>query len=283
MYMGTRRNYQHKTNGNDSPLHVLPVAANLIDYTLELTDNVKHFPKKVRFSIVNRIQDRVLAIRDDLVDANEIYPILDEQDKVDRLKLQRRALTGCKKLLYLIELSKKRGYIDKGTFDYWTKLTLDVKFMTAAWYKAEQSQPEEAEKADAGQDAQWKQSERRREDGAPDLRLHRHRRRSGVPGPDRQGNRDQRVRNDHPSAVHSDQRHTEHGGPVVCMASPSDRDPRPENRGQRRRRRVRHPDDHIQPDRHQDRRFPRDQYGRDGHEGLPVPVPGPADRRDPSL
>ena len=62
--------------------------------------------------------------------------ILDEQDKIDRLKLQRRALTGCKKLLYLIELSKKRGYIDTGTFDYWTKLTLDVKFMTAAWYKA---------------------------------------------------------------------------------------------------------------------------------------------------
>lgn len=115
---------------------------------------MKHFPKKVRFSIVNRIQDRVLEIRDDLVDANEIYPIMDEQDKVDRLKLQRRALTGCKKLLYMIELSKKRGYIDKGTFDHWTKLTLDVKFMTAAWYKAEQAQPEEAKKAEAGQDAQ---------------------------------------------------------------------------------------------------------------------------------
>ena len=103
--MGTRRNFQRKTNGAESPLHVLPVASKLIDYTLELTDNTKHFPKKVRFSIVNRIQDRVLAIRDDLVDANEIFPILDEQDKIDRLKLQRRALTGCKKLLYLIELS----------------------------------------------------------------------------------------------------------------------------------------------------------------------------------
>lgn len=145
--MGTRRNYQRKENGIDSPLHILPVASNLVDYTLDLTDNVKHFPKKVRFSIVNRIQDRVLAIRDDLVDANEIFPIIDEQDKIDRLKLQRRALTGCKKLLYLIELSKKRGYIDTGTFDYWTKITLDVKFMTAAWYKAEQEPPREADKA----------------------------------------------------------------------------------------------------------------------------------------
>jgi len=105
--MGTRRNFQRKTNGTESPLHVLPVASKLIDYTLELTDNTKHFPKKVRFSIVNRIQDRVLAIRDDLVDANEIFPILDEQDKIDRLKLQRRALTGCKKLLYLSIISKQ--------------------------------------------------------------------------------------------------------------------------------------------------------------------------------
>lgn len=146
--MGTRRNFQRKNNGIDSPLHILPVASNLIDYTLELTDNVNHFPKKVRFSIVNRVQDCVLSIRDNLVDANEIFPILSEKDKTDRLTLQRRALTGCKKLLFYIELSKKRGYIDTGTFDYWTKITLDVKFMTAAWYKAEQTPTEEADKAD---------------------------------------------------------------------------------------------------------------------------------------
>lgn len=60
--MGTRKNYQRKANGNESPLHVLPVASKLIDYTLDLTDNTKHFPKKVRFTIVNRIQDHVLSI-----------------------------------------------------------------------------------------------------------------------------------------------------------------------------------------------------------------------------
>ena len=39
--MGTRRNYQRTSNKNDSPLHVLPVAERLIDYTLDLTDNAK--------------------------------------------------------------------------------------------------------------------------------------------------------------------------------------------------------------------------------------------------
>lgn len=46
--MGTRRNYQRTSNKNDSPLHVLPVAEKLIDYTLDLTDNAKRFPKRVR-------------------------------------------------------------------------------------------------------------------------------------------------------------------------------------------------------------------------------------------
>ncbi len=55
--MGTRRNYQRTSNKNDSPLHVLPVAEKLIDYTLDLTDNAKRFPKRVRFSITNKIDD----------------------------------------------------------------------------------------------------------------------------------------------------------------------------------------------------------------------------------
>ena len=143
--MGTRRNYQRSSNKNESPLHVLPVAYKLIDYTLDLTDNANRFPKKVRFSIVNRIQGHVMAIYDDLLEANEIFPIRDEADRLERLRLQRAALTECKKLLHMIGLSKKRSYIDMGTFDYWTKLTLDVKFMTAKWYKAEQETAEPVE------------------------------------------------------------------------------------------------------------------------------------------
>lgn len=157
--MGTRRNYQHKTNGNDSPLHVLPVASNLIDYTLDLTDNTNHFPKKIRFTLVNRIQDHVLSIYEKLLDANEIFPIRNEDDKAERLSLQRGALTACKMLLFYIELSKKRGYIDTGTFDYWTKITLDVKFMAAAWYKAEQTPAEDAEKAESTDAPAPKQAE----------------------------------------------------------------------------------------------------------------------------
>ena len=145
--MGTRRNYQRKVSKNDNPLQILPVAADLIDYTLNLTDNKNHFPKKIRFTIVNRIQERVLSIYEKLLEANEIFPICNETDRIRRLELQRAALTDCKMLLFYIELSRKRGYIDKGSFEYWTKKTLDVKFMSAAWYKAEQEAAEKAASA----------------------------------------------------------------------------------------------------------------------------------------
>lgn len=134
----SRRNYQRsQPSKGESPLHILPVADKMIGFTLSTTDNPKRFPKKIRFSVTNKIQGHALAIYDYLVEANEIFPIMDDQDKADRLKLQRAALTECKKLLHMIQLSKDRGYIDSGTFDYWTKLTVDVKCMTARWYDAE--------------------------------------------------------------------------------------------------------------------------------------------------
>lgn len=135
--MASRRNYQHESNKADSPLRVLPVCGDLIDYTLALTDNTKHFPKHVRFTITNRIQNHVLDIYECLDDANDIWPIIDEQDRIDRIKFQKKALTHCRRLLFLIALSKRRGYIDQGTFDFWTKKTLDVKAMTAKWHKSE--------------------------------------------------------------------------------------------------------------------------------------------------
>lgn len=116
--MGSRRNYQRSQPKGESPLHILPVADKMIGFTLSTTDNPKRFPKKIRFSVTNKIQGHALAIYDYLVEANEIFPIMDDQDKADRLKLQRAALTECKKLLHMIQLSKDRGYIDSGTFDY---------------------------------------------------------------------------------------------------------------------------------------------------------------------
>ena len=87
--MGTRKNFQRTSNKNESPLHVLPVADKLIDYTLDLTDNAKRFPKRVRFSITNKIQGHVMAIYDGLLEANEIFPIRTEAASSTKGRLDR--------------------------------------------------------------------------------------------------------------------------------------------------------------------------------------------------
>lgn len=85
--MGSRKNYQRsQPSKGESPLHILPVADKMIHFTLTITDNATRFPKKIRFSVTNKIQGHALAIYDNLVEANEIFPIMDDQDKADRLK-----------------------------------------------------------------------------------------------------------------------------------------------------------------------------------------------------
>lgn len=139
--MGSRNYHRRRedTHREQDPLRILPVAEDLIDYTLDVTDNAKRYPKKVRFTFVDRIQNIVLEVYDDLLAANEIFPIWTQKDKADRLTLQRNALTACKRLLFFVKLSKKRHYIDEGAFDTWTSKVLDVKVMAAAWYNAEQA------------------------------------------------------------------------------------------------------------------------------------------------
>lgn len=109
-------------------------AKELIDHTLTLTDNNNRFPKKVRFTFVNRMQDRSIQIFEGLLEANEL-DLSKPLEKEKRLSLQRQVMTNCKLLLFMIELSFKKQYINSNSCEYWSKLTFDVLYMTAAWHK----------------------------------------------------------------------------------------------------------------------------------------------------
>ena len=53
-------------------LTVLVKAKELVDYTLNITDNTKYFPKKARFSFVNRMQNLSIDICTEILKTNEI-------------------------------------------------------------------------------------------------------------------------------------------------------------------------------------------------------------------
>lgn len=115
-------------------LTIICKARDLVNHTLTVTNNSKLFPKKVRFTLCQRMQNTALQILYDIIAANEIYP--DNRKKMeDRLDLQREVLTNCKVFLTFLDIALEMGYVDIRRCEYWTGLTTDVKNMAAAWRK----------------------------------------------------------------------------------------------------------------------------------------------------
>lgn len=54
-------------------LTIICKAKDLVNHTLQLTNNTKLFPKKVRFTLCQRMQNLSIQILHDIIAANEIY------------------------------------------------------------------------------------------------------------------------------------------------------------------------------------------------------------------
>ena len=108
-------------------------AKDLVKHTDMMTSD-KRYPKKYRFTLVNRLQVKTLDIFEHIAEANELN-LFDKAEKAERLQLQRRALTTCKTVLFLIEISHEKGLISGAQCETWTRLVMDVKNMAAKWHK----------------------------------------------------------------------------------------------------------------------------------------------------
>lgn len=116
---------------------IVTKAKDLVKHTFTMT-NSKGFTKKYRFTLVNRLQELALNIFENVQEANEL-DLSDPREFRERQYLQKRALTQCKTVLFLIELAYERGCIDIGSCKFWSKFVLDVKFMTAKWKKRDRA------------------------------------------------------------------------------------------------------------------------------------------------
>ena len=111
--------------------NVIVKAKDLVKHTFTITNSTERYPKKYRFMLVNRIQDKAVDIYECVLEANEL-DLRDAQEYRQRQKLQAKALTYCKELLFFIELSMS-------SCEYWSKLALEVKYMTTAWKKRDKT------------------------------------------------------------------------------------------------------------------------------------------------
>ena len=114
----------------DNDLKVILKAKELAEHTLRVTSNANRYPKKYRFSLVDKMQNKSL----------EIYEYLHEANRTDlreyareRSELQTKAITHCDELLFYIELSYKLNIINDKSMGYWSKMVTDIKHMAIAW------------------------------------------------------------------------------------------------------------------------------------------------------
>ena len=122
-----------KRPGEQSEFAIITKAKNLVKHTFLMT-NERRFPKKYRFTIVNRLHDLTLDIFECIQEANEL-DLSDPAEYRERRYQQKKALTKCKTVLFLIELSLENGLISNDQCAAWSKCVLDVKYMTAKWRK----------------------------------------------------------------------------------------------------------------------------------------------------
>lgn len=114
----------------ETELKVILKAKELAEHTLRVTSNCNRYPKKYRFSLVDKMQIKSLNIYEALMEANRT----DLKDyKRERLELQTNAITYCDELLFYIELSYKLNIINDKSMEYWSKMVSDIKHMAIAW------------------------------------------------------------------------------------------------------------------------------------------------------
>ncbi len=107
---------------------------NLIKHTLTLTENKKRFPKSMRFSIVNRMQNCVFDMLAYSLECNELYPI-NQAELRQRQRYQDMIIARCNLLLSFIDIAYSRECIGTKSLEYWSSLIIEIKNMTLGWKK----------------------------------------------------------------------------------------------------------------------------------------------------
>ena len=110
-------------------LKVISKAIDLITHTIRLTSNCNKFPKKYRFTLCDRMQNKAMVTYEFLLEANRT-PL---SCKSKRYELQTKAIWNCDELLTYIKICLDLKIIESSSAEHWSKLVSDIKYMTIKW------------------------------------------------------------------------------------------------------------------------------------------------------
>ncbi len=110
-------------------LQVIIKAKKLCVHTIKVTSNCKKFPKKYRFTLCDKMQNKAMSIYEFLLEANRTLM----NNASERNELQTKAILNCDELLFYIEMCLELEIIQPNSAEYWSGLVSDIKHMTIAW------------------------------------------------------------------------------------------------------------------------------------------------------
>ena len=116
-------------------LAVITKAKDLCDYVLTVTDRS---PKKVRFTLVIRLQNYSLDALENILSANDV-PIKEGglSEAKERQSFQRRAMTSLKTLGFMSELAMKKQCILPKHYEQITIRVSETQKLLAGWINSD--------------------------------------------------------------------------------------------------------------------------------------------------
>lgn len=111
------------------PFDTITKAVELMEHSFSVTSNRKRYPVKY-IQLIKRIQNLSMDIYEYIFDANKLDV---NTEKVERLRLQTKAISSCDKLSKFVEMSMKLNLIGTDIVSKWQGKIEDVKYLTIAW------------------------------------------------------------------------------------------------------------------------------------------------------
>lgn len=111
---------------------IIPVqidAEKLCKYTLKITGNLNNFPKKYRFTLVDRILSITFDIHDLICDANNTF------DKDERSSMISSSISRCRKLKFYIRMTHE-VLKPSCSVMYWDGMVSDIESQLLKWKRS---------------------------------------------------------------------------------------------------------------------------------------------------
>lgn len=127
---------KHVSERTQGDYDILQETKEIAGYVLRITQNEKHFPKRYRFSVTNKLQEKAMDIIANLIEAYEIYPNSQAEfdERLSRMKVARAEIRS---LLTLTEVAATAFEIKASTFEYLTRQLMDLKKHLTAWIQSD--------------------------------------------------------------------------------------------------------------------------------------------------